>query len=127
MKNKIAKITWFSLVAAALLAAPEVSRAEDSTNGLAPTNAPATKKHGVPFKGKVSAVDVNAMTFTLKTETIAVNSQTKITKDGQPAVFADITLGAMVSGSYKKDAAGKFNATSVKITTKKKQDAPPAQ
>ena len=126
MKNNLAKITLFSLIAAALVAASSVSRAEDSTNAPAATT-PAPKKHSLPFKGKVASVDTNAMTFTIKNTTIAITSETKITKDGTPAVFADITVGATVSGSYKKDAAGKLNAASVKITEKKKKDVPAAQ
>lgn len=121
MKNKIAKLTLFSLMAAALVAVPAVSRAGDSTNAAAATT-PAPKKHGgVPFHGKVAAVDAKAMTFTVGTMTIVVTSETKITKDDQPAVFADITADASVSGSYKKDAADKLNATSVKIHDKKKK------
>ena len=56
-----------------------------------------------------------------------VTSDTKITKDGQPARFADITAGATVSGAYKKDADGKLTATTVRIGEKKKKTAPAAQ
>ena len=120
MKKYIAKITLFSLVAAALVALPAVSRAEDATNNAAAT-APAKKNGGTPFHGKVASVDATAMTFTVGTMTIAATSKTKITKDGQPATFTDITTGENVSGSYKKDAAGKLTATSVKIGEKKKK------
>ena len=120
MKNNIAKITLFSLIAAALVAVPSVSRAGDATNAPAATT-PAPKKHaGTPFHGKVVAVETNAMTFTVGTMTIAITSETKITKDGQPAVFADITVGEAVRGSYKKDDAGKLNATTVRIGENKK-------
>jgi hypothetical protein len=130
MKKTIAKIACFAFVAAALVAAPAISRAEDSTN--APAATPAPKKKALPFHGKVVSVDSAAMTFTVGTMTIAISSTTKITKDGQPAIFADITAGEMVSGSYKKDAEGKMNASSVKIGQPKKKaetgtNAPPAQ
>jgi len=132
MKNTIAKIACFALIlTGALIAAPTVSRADDSTNAPAAT----PKKHGLPFHGKVSAVDTAAMTFTVGSNnmTIAVSSTTKIVKDGQPAVFSDITVGQMVSGSYKKDDEGKMNATRVTIGMMKKKttetgtNAPPAQ
>ena len=126
MKNNIVKITLFALVTAALVALPAVSRAGDSTN--APTaTAPAPKKHSVPFHGKVAAVDAAATTFTVGTTTIAVTSTTKITKDGKPATFAEITVGENIGGACKKDAAGKLDATSVRIGEKKKKAAPAAQ
>ena len=123
MKNNIIKTSLFSLVAAALLAVPVVSRAADATNTPAAT-APVPKKNGaLPFHGKVASVDATAMTFTVGTLTIAVTSTTKISMDGQPATFADITTGATVGGSYKKDAAGKLTAGSVRIGEKKKKAA----
>ena len=126
MKNniaKITKITCLTLIAAALVAVPAISRAEDSTNAPA-AQAPVHKKsHGLPYHGKVSAVDANAMTFTVGKMTIGISSTTKITKDGKPAVFSDITVGENVTGSYKKGDDGKLTASSVKVTTPKKTDA----
>jgi len=121
MKISLTKITCFAFVAAALIAAPVPSRAGDQTNAPA---AQTPKKHGLPMHGKVAAVDATAMTFTINTNTIAITSETKITKAGQPAVFADITVGENVSCSYKKNDAGKLTAASVKIGEKKKKDAP---
>jgi hypothetical protein len=134
MKNKLAKITlkvaFLACVAAALVAVPAVSRAENSTN--APAVPAAAKKHALPFHGKVASVDSAAMTFTVGTTMIGITSQTKITKDGQPAVFSDISVGETVRGSYKRDDAGKFIATLVRIGEMKKPspastNAPPAQ
>jgi hypothetical protein len=132
MKNKLAKITCFAFIAAALVATPAISRAEDSTNTPAATP---SKKHSNALHGKVVSVDSAAMTFIVGESTITVTSETKIFKDGQPAVFADITAGENVSIAYKKDDAGKMNATSVRIGQKKKApkadasgtNAPPAQ
>jgi hypothetical protein len=117
-------------ITAALAAMPAISRADDSTNTPAAT--PAPKKHSLPFHGKVASVDTAAMTFTVGTMTIGITSTTKITKDGQPAVFSDITMGEMVRGAYKKDDDGKMNATLVRIGEMKKAapastNAPPAQ
>jgi hypothetical protein len=120
---KLTKITGLALLAAALLAAPALTRADISTNTPA-AQTPAPKKHGLPFHGKVAAADAAAMTFTVGTLTFGVTSSTKLTKDGKPAVFADITVGQNVSGSYKKDDAGKLIAASVKIGVPKKKNAP---
>jgi len=123
MNIKLIKTGLFALVAATLVLAPAATRAQDSTNAAASTNAPAAaKKHSLPFKGAVAAVDATAMTFTVGSMTIAVTSETKIVKDGTPAVFSDITVGASVTGSYKKDAEGKLSANSVKIKEPKKKE-----
>lgn len=120
--TKLAKIACFTLVVAALVGTPAMVRAEDSTNAPA-AQTPAPKKHGLPFHGKVASVDATAMTFTVGTMTIAINSATKITKEGKPAVFSDITVGENVAGSYKKDDEGKMTASSVKIGASKKKAA----
>jgi hypothetical protein len=128
MKNTISKITKFAglaFVAASLLAMPAISRAADSTNAPAAGDTP--KKPGsLPYHGKVTAVDSGAMTFTIG-EVYAISSTTKITKAGQPAVFADITVGESVSGSYKKSADGKNMVSSVKIGVKKTTPPPDAK
>jgi hypothetical protein len=126
MKNKLAKITCFAFVAAALIAAPALSRAADTNT---PAAQPSPKKHGAGVQGKVTAVDATALTFTVGTNTLVVGSATKISKDGQPGVFSDITVGESVHAGYKKDAEGKLNATSVRIgeaKAKKKEAAPDA-
>ena len=109
MKKQIA---LFTLVTAALLAVPAISRAQDAAPESPAAAAP--KKHGLMFHGKVTAVDAAAMTVTVAEGTYNVTSDTKIAKDGQPATFADITVGASVGGAYKK-AGDKMNATSIHI------------
>jgi len=106
MKTQIAKLT-LGLFATAIIAAPVLSRAQDTG-----TNAPAApaqtapakpKKHeGIPFHGTVSAVDTKAMTLTVAKRTFEVTSDTKITKDGKPAILSDIAVGDKVGGAYKK-------------------------
>jgi hypothetical protein len=111
MKKQIA---LFSLVAAALLAAPAVVLAQDTP--------PPAKKHekhgGVPFHGKVAAVDTKASTITVGSSTITISSETKITKSGKPATLTDISIGDKVSGSYKKDDSGTMTATTIHIGEK---------
>jgi hypothetical protein len=121
MTRKIAKITTLSLFAAALVAMPVLSRAQDSNALASPDQtAPAKpKKHSnPPFHGKLSAVDTNAMTLTVGTLTLQVTPDTKITKDGKPAVLADGVVGQPVSGSYKKTDDGKLNAVTVHFGVK---------
>jgi hypothetical protein len=120
MKRQILKITTLSLFAAAIIAAPALSRAQDTS-----TNAPAVSaqkhRHGAPFHGTVSAVDANAMTLTVGKLTVQVTSETKIIKDGKPATLADGVVGEPVRGYYKKDADGKLSATTVHFGSKKKE------
>ena len=117
MKKNLA---LYALVAAVLIAAPLSLRAQNaaSTNAAA---APVAKKHGLPFHGKVAAVDATAMTVTVGTKTYNVTSSTVITKDAKPATLADITVGETISGYAKKDAAGKLNATTINVGKKGKQ------
>ena len=119
----LVKTTLFGLLAAALIALPTVSRAQDQT---ASTNAPAsatTPAKKLPFHGKAAAVDTAAMTLTVGTLVINVTSETKITKNGKPATLDDIKVDDVVSGSYKKGDDGKLNASMIRDGIKKKKKA----
>jgi len=118
MKKQIA---LFALVASALVAVPAASYAQDATNQPAAT-APAAKKHGVPFHGKLAAVDATAGTITVGKMTISVTADTKITKDGNTAKLADFTVGDQVAGAYKKDG-DKLTATMLHTGEKAKKKA----
>jgi len=120
MKKQIAKIAIFSLIAAALMAVPTISRAQDTS---ATPPAAAKKATGRPFHGKVTAVDTTASTITIKDMVLTINSDTKITKDGQPGTLADITVGAAVRGACKTTAGDKLTATSIAIGAKGKKAA----
>ena len=113
MKNTMSKITVLSLFAAALVAMPALSRAQNS-NAAPPAAADQTapaKKHNPPFHGKLASVDTKAMTITVGKLTIQVNADTKIARDGQPVTLADGKVGEPVSGAYKKTDDGKLIAT----------------
>jgi hypothetical protein len=118
MKKHIALI---AIAAAALIAAPATIHAQATTATNSPATTAPAKKHGLPLKGKVTAVDATAMTVTVGTKTYNVTSDTKITKDGQPATLADVTVGATVGITYKKDDAGKLTATAIHMGAKKKK------
>ena len=122
MAKNIFKIAVLSFFAAAFVAMPALSRAEDAS-----TNAPVSsdqtpakpKKHvSLPFYGNLSAVDTKAMTLTVGMLTLQVTPDTKITKDGKSATLADGVVGEQVSGAYKKTSDGKLNATSIHFGAK---------
>ncbi len=120
MKKQIA---LFSIVAAALIALPALSRAADKTPAApaaADQVAPA-KKHGLPFHGKISAVDTAAATITVGELKLSITSETKLTKDGKPATLADFAAGDSVAGSYKKDG-DKLKVTTMHNAKKKKAE-----
>ena len=130
MKKNILKITACTLFAAAIIATPALSRAQDaSTNAPAAApdqTTPPPAKHKLVFRGTLSAVDTNAMTLTVETRTFVITSDTKITKNGQPATLSDGVVGQPVSGAYKTGDDGKLNATTVHFGAKKKKEAAPA-
>jgi hypothetical protein len=130
MKKQMTKISILTLCAAAILAVPALSRAQDTTNAPAASEkTPPAKKHAgvLPFRGNLTSVDTNAMTFVVGTRTFQVTSNTKITKDDKPAVLADGATGQPVSGSYKKNDEGKLDAVTVhfggKVAGKKKTES----
>ena len=110
MKKSIVHIALLGLVAAALVAVPATSRAEDKPKTDTP---PAAKKAHAQFRGKVTAIDTAAMTLTVDTQVIYVTSETKITRNGKPATLSEITVGETATGSCKKDDAGKMDATTI--------------
>jgi hypothetical protein len=124
-KNKYMKkqIALFALVASALMAVPAASYAQDAAPTPATTNAPAAKKHsGLPFHGKLAALDATAGTITVGKMTISVTADTKITKDGNTAKLADFAVGDQVAGAYKKDG-DKLTATVLHTGEKAKKKA----
>ncbi|MGH7952065.1 MAG: hypothetical protein ACREFE_09125, partial [Limisphaerales bacterium] len=88
MKRTVLKITACALFASAIIVAPALSRAQD-TNTPAASAPVKHKRSTLPFHGKLSAVDTNAMTLTVGQRTFEISSKTKIVKDGQPATLSD--------------------------------------
>ena len=121
MRTNISKIIVLSLFAAALVAMPALSRAEDTNAAGAScqTTQPKLKKLAtLPFHGKVGIVDVSAQTLTVGKLTLQITPDTKITKDGQPAILADGVAGELVGGAYKKTDDGKLKAIKVNFGAK---------
>jgi hypothetical protein len=132
MSRNVVKTLILTLLASAIIAVPAVSRAQDnSTNALATsgqsTNAPVKpKKRGsLVVSGNASEVDTNAMTLTVGKHTFDITSETRITKNGKPAILSDIAAGDKVGVAYKQTADGKFNAATIndgkKSTDQEKQ------
>lgn len=118
MKMNSVKGIILSVFTSAIVSIPALSLAQDESTNVPPPaagqTAPAKHKHtSLVFRGKVSAVDTNAMTFTVGKRTFNVTSETKINKNGQPAILEDITVGDKIGGAYKKSDDGKLNATTV--------------
>ena len=138
MKMPFLKLTLVALVAGFA----SVSRAQQpaqTTNGpaiekKAPHEAGETTKKkpaGMPFHGKLVAVDKTAKTITVGKRTFQITSQTRMRKADKPAVLDDAVVGEEVSGYIKPAEDGKLIAATVTFgpktetkTTEKKQHAP---
>ncbi len=85
-----------------------------------PATSPAAKQatRPIPFRGKISAVDQSAKTFTIGSQTFKVTDSTTIMKAGAPATMADIVENEQARGTYLKQADGTLEAKTVKIGPK---------
>jgi hypothetical protein len=107
MKRTILKLTIGTLFVAVFIVAPATEMPTTNSAGK-------VKKQRTSFvaSGKVSNVDTNAMTLTIGKHTFDITSETKITKNGQPAVLSDIATDDKVGVSYKK-SEGNLNAITI--------------
>jgi hypothetical protein len=82
-----------------------------------PAASPAATKptRPIPFRGKISAVDQTAKTFTIGTQTFKVTDTTVITKGGNAATMTDIVANEQARGAYLKQDDGTLEAKTVKI------------
>ena len=124
--KKLLLITTFAVLTAGLagpaFAADEPKKDQPAAEGK-------KKGGGIPFKGKISAVDKTAMTLSLKGKeedrVLHITSQTRLNKAGKPATLDDATVGEDVTGQYKKGDGDKLEAVSIFIgprPEKKKKD-----
>jgi hypothetical protein len=85
-----------------------------ATKAAGAKKAAAAKKSGVlGFHGKLAAVDQVAKTITVGTRTFQITSETRIFKDGKPAILEEGVIDEPVSGGYKKVDQNKLVATKV--------------
>jgi hypothetical protein len=133
MNKRQIKITLLTLVAAAIAGMAASVRADDSSAPATPS-APANQAASTKFHGAVTAVDTNAMTFTVDDQTYTVTSDSQISRNGKPATLSDVVVGDPVRGSYTTGTDGKLDVTKVRFgkggKKKKSQDTdsstPPA-
>jgi len=94
--------------------------ASPATSAASPAAKPAT--HPIPFRGKVSAVDQSAKTFTVGgkegSRVFKVTETTTITKAGAAATMTDIVENEQARGTYLKQADGTLEAKTVKLGAK---------
>jgi len=100
-----------------LLGAPEPG--VHSSDAPARTEKPAKR---IPFRGKISAVDSAAKTFTLegkqKARIFHVTAETRLKKDSQPARFDALKVGETVGGQYCAGTGGTLEVVSMNIGAK---------
>jgi hypothetical protein len=131
--KSIRKLSAILLAAATCAAWP--ATAQDATAPAPPpaTNAttntaPRPRRPNPRYTGIIETIDSTNMVLTLKVSNreskVKVTSATKITKDRQPATFADAVVGLRVMGSGKKGDDGVWTATTMNIMTKPRTPVP---
>jgi hypothetical protein len=121
MKKNLLKLAGFSLLTAALVAAPTPTFAAEK-KGKPET--PAAEKKAAPkgergpFHGKLAAVDKQAKTITVGQRTFQITSETKIKKNGKPATLDDAVVGEPAGGYFIKGDDGKLVARSLNLGAK---------
>jgi hypothetical protein len=115
MKRTILKLVSIGIFAGVIAATTTSSRAADTN---APAAAPAASAAPAKFYGPVTAVDTNAMTFTVGDQTFAVTGESQMTKDSKPATLADAVVGEPARGTYTTTKDGKLDVTKVRFGKK---------
>jgi len=94
------------------------------------TNVPSRPRPNPRYTGIIESIDTNNMVLTLKVANrqskVKITSATRITKDRQPATFADALVGMRVNGSGKKSDDGTWTATTMNILTRPRTPPPAA-
>lgn len=87
---------------------------------------PGTKRDTYPFRGKVASFDTNALALKLEGKAaqrvVLITSQTRLTKQGQPAVADDLKAGEEVGGTLRKSPEGREEALLIRIGPKPDTD-----
>jgi hypothetical protein len=102
----------------------QLSPATTASPAVSPATSPAAKQANrpIPFRGKISAVDQSAKTFTLSgkegSRVFKVTDSTTIMKAGAPATMADIVENEQARGTYLKQADGTLEAKMIRIGPK---------
>lgn len=77
----------------------------------------AKKARGMPFNGKISAVDKATKTITLegkeKNRTFQLTAATKINRDKKPITLEEVAVGEHVGGYARENAEGKLEVVTL--------------
>jgi hypothetical protein len=130
--KSIAKYYLTLTAAAVIVSLPAQAQVTNnaSTNNTITNSVDGSRRAVRPgFRGTVSSVDSDGMVVNLRTRSgvdfkVKVTSRTRITKDGQPATFSDIAEKLTLSGQGTKDAEGNWDATVLRIITRKPRPEP---
>jgi hypothetical protein len=114
MKKTILKIAGLSLLAAAIALAPTQGLAQEKKKDDATSEKKGKRQGGIPFRGKIDAVNKDAKTVKVGERTFQITDETRIRKDGNTATLDDAVVGDEVRGSYK-EADGKHTALLLRI------------
>jgi len=120
MKNCIKRLLALCVLAAFVATSTMTTQAQEKKPAPA-DEAKKDKPKGMPFNGKINAVNKTANTINIgqeKKRTICITAQTKIMKDGKAATLADATVGEMAGGFARENADGKLEAVSLRIGAK---------
>lgn len=125
MQSRTRKSTLLvSLLAAALtmthLAAP--LRADEKP--VSPPKAEQAEKVEL-FSGKIEQLDLEAKTLLVAKQTYLLVETTKVMDKEKSIKIADLKVGTEIHGLAKKNAAGKLEATIIKVGPKPHEQASP--
>lgn len=114
----LSKLSLAALLAVALTGMPVHAQSTNAPEKKVKHTSEAQKRTTMPFHGKLKAVDNTAKTISVGEMTIAVTSETKLSKEGKPATLADGIVGEEVSGAYKKAEDGKLTGVTIRFGAK---------
>ena len=121
MKTTIIKLLVASLLTVSFVCLPAIHAAPEKQEAAKETSKD-SKRTGMPFNGKITAVDKNAKTISLngkeKPRVFYATAKTKFTKGGNPARFEDAKVGEETGGYAEKTADGKLELRSLRIGPK---------
>lgn len=129
MKRTIATVLAAALAGLVLhtgTAAEPQKPAADTTTEHSAVPKPRANARPRPLSGRIAEVDQVHKTITVGKTIVYITSETRITKDGKPAVLADAKPGDEVGISYVPAEDGRYIARSVRIGPKADSTPKPA-
>jgi hypothetical protein len=125
-----AMLTGTSLATCAADSGPEKASTTTPTDKVIRErgNSPSSgaKRETYPFRGKVASFDAASQALKLEGKTtqrvVLLTAQTRLMKQGQPALLDDLKPGEEVGGTLRKSSEGREEALLIRIGPK--SDAP---